>query len=581
MKEKIFSIIFGRLKLPSILELKLALRGLYKWEKLALLGFSLILAVGLLGMWTELQKKFALVVPVEGGLIREGVIGTPQLVNPVLASTDADRDLTALIYSGLMKPDGRGGLEKDLAESYSISEDGLEYTFTLKENLSWHDGEKLTSEDIAFTIQAVRVPAIKSPARANWEGVEVEIVDPRQVRFLLKKPYAPFLENAILGILPKHIWNTATPEQFSLSEFNREPLGAGPYRVDKVRRNSAGIITMYELKSFKDYALGRPLIPKIEILFYNSASDIVSAFERGDINAVSSISAENEKRLRLSGATIKKLVLPRVFGVFFNQNKSEVLRDQAVRKSLNLATDREALVRDVLGGYGVALKGPIPHTILDPKENADGVQFGLEEAKAELEKAGWKTNDEGIRQKKKSAKESLALTLAIATANTPELVKSAEMLKSMWQELGAKVELKFFEIGDLNQNVIRPREYEGLLFGQVIGRDPDPFPFWHSSQRNDPGLNIALYANKTADSLIEAARAESDAEKRKEKYADFQKEVEKDLPAIFLYSPYYLYVADPDLKGFDTEMITTPAERFANVYRWHLYTSRVWKIFIR
>ena len=543
-------------------------------------GFSLIVAVGLLGMWTELQKKFALVVPVEGGLIREGVIGTPHLVNPVLASTDADRDLVALIYSGLMKPDGKGGLEKDLAESYSVSEDGLAYTFTLKENLSWHDGEKLTSEDITFTIQAVRVPAVKSPARANWEGVEIEIVDPRTIRFLLKKPYAPFLENAALGILPKHIWNTATPEQFSLSEFNREPVGAGPYRIDKIRRNSAGIITMYELKSFKDYALGRPLIPKIEILFYNSASDIVSAFERGDIDAVSSVSAENEKRLRLGGATIKKLVLPRVFGVFFNQNKSEVLRDQAVRKSLNLATDRKTLVREVLGGYGVALKGPIPRIILDPEENADEVRFSLEEARAELEKAGWKTNGEGLRQKKKSAKENLTLALTIATANTPELVKSALMLKSMWQELGAKVELKFFEIGDLNQNVIRPREYESLLFGQIIGRDPDPFPFWHSSQRNDPGLNIALYANKTADGLIEEARAENDAEKRKDKYADFQKEVEKDLPAIFLYSPYYLYVADPDLKGFDTEMITIPAERFANVHKWHLYTSRVWKIFV-
>src|SRR3989344_333944 len=364
----------------------------------------------------------------------------------------------------------------------------------------------------------------------------------------------------------------------AIQPFGIQPRA--PWRVDKVRRNSAGIITMYELKSFKDYALGRPLIPKIEILFYNSASDIVSAFERGDIDAVSSVSAENEKRLRLGGATIKKLVLPRVFGVFFNQNKSEVLRDQAVRKSLNLATDRKTLVREVLGGYGVALKGPIPRIILDPEENSDEVRFSLEEARAELEKAGWKTNGDGLRQKKKSAKENLTLALTIATANTPELVKSALMLKSMWQELGAKVELKFFEIGDLNQNVIRPREYESLLFGQIIGRDPDPFPFWHSSQRNDPGLNIALYANKTADGLIEEARAENDAEKRKDKYADFQKEVEKDLPAIFLYSPYYLYVADPDLKGFDAEMITIPAERFANVHKWHLYTSRVWKIFV-
>lgn len=579
MKEKFFSIFFGRLKPPSILELKLALRRLYKWEKLALLGFSLVLVVGLLGMWTELQKRFALVVPVEGGLVREGIIGTPHLVNPVIASTDADRDLVALVYSGLMKPDGRGGLEKDLAESYSISENGLEYTFILKENLSWHDGEKLTSDDVVFTIQALRVPAIKSPARANWEGVEVETPDARTVRFLLKKPYAPFLENATLGILPRHIWKTATPEQFSLSEFNRQPVGAGPYQIDKVRRNSAGIITMYELESFNDYALGEPLIPKMDIFFYNSESEAVSAFERGDVDSLGSVSAENEKRLELAGGSVKTLVLPRVFGVFFNQNKSEILRDEAVRKSLNMATDKDFLIKEVLGGYGVPLKGPIPQAVLG--ENTGENSFNLEEARLALEKGGWKQNDEGLRQKKKSAKVTLDLALTIATANTPELVKTAEMIKSMWQELGAKIELKFFEIGDLNQNVIRPREYEGLLFGQIVGRDPDPFPFWHSSQRNDPGLNIALYANKTADSLIEAARTENDIEKRKNKYADFQKEVEKDLPAIFLYSPYYLYAAHSDLKGFDTDIITVPSERFANVYKWHLYTSRVWKIFAR
>lgn len=549
-------------------------------EKVALLILFLLLFIGILGTWVNLQKRFAMAIPVEGGMLREGVIGTPYLVNPILASTDADRDLTTLIYAGLMKSDGLGGLEKELADDYLVSEDGLSYTFTLKDNLIWHDEKPLTSDDVAFTVNAAKNPAVKSPVRANWEGVEIEIIDPKTLRFLLKKPYAPFLENTTIGIIPKHLWKNASPEQLSLSEFNRQPIGAGPYEINSVKRNSSGIITAYGLKSFKAYALGKPLIPKIEMLFYNSEPEMLASYEIGGLDSLGSLSAVNASKIRGSESSLKTLILPRIFGIFFNQNKSEATRDQKVRLALDMATDKENLVKNVLNGFGVALSGPLPPGIIDIDEERE-TSFDPEGAKNILDENGWKLNEEsGIREKNAKGKTTIELSVDISTANTPELVKTAELVKNMWREIGVKMEVRLFEIGDLNQSVIRPRDYQGLLFGQVVGRDPDPFAFWHSSQRNDPGLNIALYANKTVDNILETARITNDADGRKNKYADFEKEVAKDAPATFLYSPYYLYVVPKNLKGFDTGMITVPAERFANVNKWHLYTAMVWKILV-
>lgn len=560
-------------------EISLALRSLLLREKIIFLALAIIFLIGAMGLWFELQKTFTLLVPVEGGSIHEGMIGTPYLINPLLANTDADRDLTQLIYAGLMKADDRGGLENELAESFSIAADGLSYTFILKENLVWHDGEAITSEDIVFTIQAAKNPAMKSPVRANWEGVEVEVIDERTVRFWLKKPYAPFMENTTLGILPKHIWKNATPEQFSLSEFNRRPVGAGPYVVKTIQRNSAGIITAYELKSFKKYALGRPKIEKIKLTFYNSEPEEIAAFARGDVDSLGSVSSEGVAKLNADADRLKTMTLPRIFGLFFNQNRSEVLRDKKVREALNMTVDKERLVQEALGGHGTPLERPLPPGILGLRDQK--TVFNPEQAQEILDAAGWKIDaEDGIRTKKQKSKPDMKLAFSIATANTTELVKTAEMLKNMWREIGADIALKFFEIGDLNQNVIRPREYEGLLFGQVIGRNPDLFAFWHSSQRNDPGLNVALYANKNVDGLLEAARATQEFVLRQEKYQKFLEEIQKDIPAIFVYSPYYLYIAPSSLKGFETNIINVPAERFANIHKWHLYQTRVWKIFI-
>jgi peptide/nickel transport system substrate-binding protein len=201
-----------------------------------------------------------------------------------------------------------------------------------------------------------------------------------------------------------------------------------------------------------------------------------------------------------------------------------------------------------------------------------------EEAINILERNGWARGSDNIMIKK-TKKEDYRLSFSISTSNAPELKSVANILKEEWEKIGAEIELRFFETGLLNQEVIRPREYDSLLFGEIVGRDFDLFAFWHSSQRNDPGLNIALYTNITADSLLEGIRTTSTRREKEDLYIEFEREIENDIPAVFLYSPDFIYATNKKIKGLSVGIVTTPAERFLHVDEWYLKTDRVWPFF--
>lgn len=548
-------------------------------ERSILLILAILGLAGFFGTINKINQRFSVIVPDYGGTITEGIIGSPHFINPLLALADPDRDVANLIYAGLMRPDGQGGLGPELAERYEISEDGLSYTFYLKPDIEFHDGEKLTTDDVIFTIEGAKNPIIKSPARAGWEGVEMEKVDERTIRFWLKRPYAPFLENTMLGILPKHIWKDISPEDISRSEFNLKPVGAGPFWVSKTINERGGAVSGYTLRPFSNYVLGKPYLRKIILFFYPSEIELLNAYENGEVNAISAISPQNLKKLHQSGGEIKSLTLPRIFGVFFNQNEKSIFLEKTVRQSLELAADKDKIIEEVLGGYADKISSPIPRGSFGALE-LEGKNYSLEEARLLLEKNSWKFNDEKkVYEKIVKGKVTNELSFSISTSNAPDLVRAADILKNSWEELGARVEVRVFETGDLNQNVIRPRKYDALLFGEVVGRDPDPFAFWHSSQRNDPGLNIALYTSSKVDKILEEARSLISKEERAKKYEEFQKEIFEDSPSIFLYSPSFIYIIPEDLKGLETQHIVIAAERFTNVFKWHFDTKYVWKIF--
>ncbi|MEI6528713.1 MAG: ABC transporter substrate-binding protein [bacterium] len=539
---------------------------------------------GLTLVW-KVNQKLLKEIPAKGGSLTEGIIGSPRFINPLLELSDADRDLTYLVYSGLLRANPSGELVPDLAESYSVSDDGMTFNFKLKDNIYFHDGVKVTADDVEYTILMAQDVNLRSPKRNNWDSktVSVKKINDREIEFDLKQSYPGFLENMTMGILPKHIWSNASTDEFSFSTFNTDPIGSGPYQISSISRNKSGIPTTYSLTAFKRYGLGEPYITNLNINFYSNEKSLLDAYTGGQVDAVASVSPDNMPALlKSTNPQIEQITLPRIFGLFFNQNQNKIFINKEVRQALNMTVDKDKIVQEVLLDYGMRADSPIPPSltadkILVPISDFDKDK-NLTSAKALLAKNGWKfSSSTGLWTKAMSKKETQTLQFSISTSNGANLSKIATMLKEMWEPLGIKVDVKTFDQGDLNQSVISQRNYDALLFGEVIGRNMDMFPFWHSSQRNYPGNNIAIYTNPKADALLEAARKTTDDKTRISKYQSFINEVNNDIPAIFIYSPDLIYLLPKDVKGFAAGLIVSASERFENIQNWYIETDRVWK----
>lgn len=535
-----------------------------------------------------INNIFIVEVPAKGGTLVEGVLNTPAHINPLLASgeigSEADRDLSALIYSGLLRNDGKNGLIPDLAESYTVSPDGLQYTFKMKPNIKWHDGKKVTASDVVFTIKTAQDSRMKSSRRASWDGVGVEEIDDLTVRFTLRKPYAPFLENTTMGILPEHIWKTIEFNRFDTNKYNREPIGTGPYKISSIEtttKDGDSIPVSYTLKAFDSFALGKPYIRTIKFVFYRSEDELIQALQDGNVDAINSISPLLAKELTDTGFRVLHTPLPRVLAVFFNQNEAPVFADSAVRKALALTANKEDVITKVLAGYGVKLDSPIPQGMAGSSELTSETpkEERFDSARKILTKAGWKFDETARTWTRKVKKETQTLKFDIATGDATELKAVTQELKASWEELGAQVTVHVFATGDLKETIVRPRKFDALFFGQVIGRDGDPYPFWHSSQRLDPYLNIALYANSRVDKLLDEARTETDPVKRAKAYAAFRNEITNDTPAVFMYSPEFLYVVPKKVRGISLDSVALPSDRFLNAHQWYIDTDNIWKIF--
>ena len=532
-------------------------------------------------MLNSVNGYFLVEIPAHGGELHEGMIGLPRTINPVFAVSGTDRDISALIYSGLMKYQD-ATLVGDIAKSYSISDDGLTYSFILRDNVHFQDGVALTADDVAFTIQKIQDAALKSPRRSDWLNVTVKVTSPFEIQFILKQPYSPFLTNTTIGIIPKHIWGGVSDEQFIFSQYNIEPVGSGPYKVAGIVRDAGGIPTTYTISTWNNYYGTVPYIQTIAFTFMPDETSAFSAIDGGTIDSLASISPLEAKRLaseKAASYTVLSASLPRVFGVFFNQNQNPVLADKNVRQALDMSVDRTAIVDTILNGYGSPLQGPLPHgmsTSTDANDHPD-----IAGAQALLEKNGWRRNADGIYAKGGKDKKSPGQTLSfdVYTADTPDLKQAAELVKNSWAALGAQVDVKIFESSDLYQNIIRPRKYDALLFGELIGKDRDLYAFWHSSQRNAPGLNVSMYTNTKTDKLLEDIRTTSDDSIRSQKYTQFEKIIRDDIPAVFLYTPDFIYAVPKSIHNIHINNISTPADRWNSIPSWYLETETVWNIF--
>ncbi|MBY0376883.1 hypothetical protein K2P96_02835 [Patescibacteria group bacterium] len=574
------------IKWPKKNEINLVFSSFSKKEWGFFIGLLLVLVISTLAMLQKLNMSFTVTVPMQGGSITEGIVGTPRFINPILAFSDSDMDVSTLIYSGLMRKSIDGTLVPDLADKYEMTPDGLSYTFTLKDKIYFQDNTPVTADDIVFTINKIKDPIIKSPRIASWDGASVTKIDDKTVQFTLKQPYSSFLENTTIGILPAHIWSSTPIE---LNNANTNPIGSGPYMITKTNKSSSGIVDSYELSQFTKFALGKPYIKKITLNFYPNENQLTTALEKGDIDQAGSLTPLNAETLKEKGYRVESSVLPRIFGLFFNQNENQIFTDKNIIKAIDQAIDKDQIVREVLNGYGVAIDSPIPPNMiayqkLSNKDNTTMVQR-LQNAQNILAKDGWVKGSDGFLTKtitdSKKKKTIIPLEFSISTGNASELAQSANLIQADLQAIGMKVDVKTFEVGNLNQSVIRPRKYDALLFGQIINHESDLFAFWHSSQRKNPGLNVAEYTNAKVDKILEDAFVTIDEPTRVKKYSQFEDEIQKDMPAVFLYSPSFIYVVSNNLSGLDIGHITSPQDRFFNIYKWYTDMDHVWKIFAK
>jgi peptide/nickel transport system substrate-binding protein len=527
-------------------------RVLLVWMLLVLACFFLFASL------VVYNERFLVTTPAYQGEIHEGILGTTRFINPVLATSDQDKDLTTLIYAGLMKRDAQGNVVPDMAESVIESDDHLHYDVVLKSSAEFHDGKSVTSDDIIYTVALIQDANIKSPHAIEWEGVTIQKQSDREFTISLKKSYPQFINTLTLGILPKHVWKNLSDDQITLSDYNIHAIGSGPYKIDSITTNS-GIPNTFTLTAFKQYTLGRPYIDTLVISTYQNEKYLLQAFKNGDITRIHGISPDTVGTLSLAISSIITSLLPRTFTVYFNPNKANTLSNKDVRMALNLAIDKQAIVTTVLHNYGKVINTPYPFD-----EDVAVSLYDPEQAKELLLK----------RKTPKTASSTLSLTLA--TANTDEMKKVAAMIKNYWEAIGVTTTIEVYEVSDLNQSVIKDRNFQALLFGSITEDPSQLYAFWDSSQRTYPGLNISGYVSNKLDTNLQVLRSSEDELARINAYEAVKKEFEEEVPGIFLFAPSLIYVTKDPAHTVLPRYSFDNASRFTLVEEWYRYTEKVW-----
>lgn len=529
-----------------------------------------------------LNNSYIEEVPGKGGTMTEGIVGIPRFVNPALAITRADQDAVALLYSGLLRLSPEGKLVPDLAESITVSEDGTVYNIVMRRDARFHDDTPITARDAIFTISLFKDSELKSPLRGNWTDVTVEEIGEYEFNIVLTEAYTPFLENFTFGIMPSHIWSELPVEQLPFSQYNTEPIGSGPFLISRVMRDGSGLIDGYVLRPASNQ-LETPNLSSIELKFYQNEEELIEAFLAGEVMNTAYLPTSVTFDVSSSTDNLIEEPLPRVFGVFFNQNRSTALRDKAVREALSMAINRQELIDQNLLGYGVPTELPLLSSgvkLSSVTTSNTNSTTTLEIATAEeiLLDGGWSKNNTGRWVKTIDGSEVI-LRLALSTSNSSLFDDTARALADVWRELGVEVEVEMYEQAGLVQSVIRTRNFEALLFGMDLNRGQDLYPFWHSSQQNDPGLNIAQYTNITVDDLLESARSEMSSEEAMTNNEQAAFIIASEYPAIFLFAPTFVYVTDNTITTVPMKRIADPAERFMNISKWYAKTNSLWSWF--
>jgi peptide/nickel transport system substrate-binding protein len=542
-------------------------------EKIWLITLAIIALASFAWSANNVYSGFTKPVPTLGGEYREGMLGQPRLINPLLASTDTDKALVRLIFSGLYKYDAQGQIIPDLAESMpEISENQKQYTVHLRQNAKWHNDKPVTADDVIFTFKTLQDTQYNSPLRSQLQSTLAEKKDDYTVTFSLKDVSGPFIHNLTMPLISKAVWENVPPAEFALSEGNLKAVGSGPYLIRELNKLPDGSVQNIKLESYSNYYTHQPYLDTVRLFFYNNYDEILGDLHGKQIQGFGFVPFDQSFFLDHNNKSLitRDLPLPQYQAVFFNLS-NRVLSDRYVRVALLYATDKDAIIKEAYNGNARVIAGPIlPEQIPDVDNKS---YYHPDEAKKLLDDAGWKVDSStNIRAKGKTP-----LEFTITTNDFALNVKAAELLQKQWEALNIKVHLSTVPTKELTETKIRPRQFDALVFAQNVGADPDPFVFWHSSQTKNPGLNLTGFANTAADKLINDARSTTNPEWRSNAYHAFQDLIIQESPAIFLDQSVYVYTVDKNMKGVGLQALFDPAFRFYDLQNWYRSERRVLK----
>jgi peptide/nickel transport system substrate-binding protein len=532
---------------------KFAIGGL-----LAIILISTTVLVVAVGRSTPVQ-------PIRGGSIIEGMVGHPLIVNPLYATANpVDRDLCGLIFSGLVKTGPGREFLPDLASSWEILDKGKTYLFHLREKIKWQDGEELDADDVVFTVQVIQSDGYTGTLKNSWQGIAVSAIDKQTVKFSLPDPSTFFLSQARLGIIPAHRFAHLPVAEIGNPDNNRQPIGSGPYQISGAltARNSLSLVLN------TNYYNQLPYIDKLVFYFYDSEKSLLGALKSGSVTSAGFSVLDEAATLNLPSTKTYIYPLPQYKAVFFNALGGNLaLADRAVRQALALATNKQKISTDVANGNATIVDSPILPGFWGHLPEIKKYAFDFVAARDILNKAGWKDiNQDGVMEKDQAR---LSFTMSFKDDKLHQQI--ADILAESWSSIGAEVKLNPVSADQLLNDVIRPRAYEALIFGQNLGSDSDPYAYWHSSQTQDPGLALSVIVDKDIDNNLEMARLSADLNKSISYYHRFQTAFAELVPAILLYQPNFTYLVDAKVRGVTKDInLSDPSDRFLNIADWYI-----------
>ena len=546
-----------------------------RWQILVVAVTIVIVALLLLSQ----QPVSVITLPeaAPGGIYTEALVGSMGRLNPMLDwNNSADRDVDRLIFSGLIRFDSRGLPQPDLADSWGASADGTIYNFSIRPNAVWHDGQPVTSDDVLFTIEMIKSAGSLFPQDVKdlWSQVEIKRLDEKTFQIKLPEPFAPFLDYATFGVLPKHLLESVPADQLATAEFNLSPIGSGPYKFDRLL-TSGGQITGVVLIPNQDYFIQPPFIEQVVFRYYPNSASAFAAYQQGEVLGVSQLTNDVlEQALMEPTLSVYTSRLPQMGLVFLNNNNPNVpfLGNANVRRALMLGVNRNIIVSHILKGQAVIANGPILPGSWAYYDEIETFDYDPDAATALLKEEGFVIPAGGGDVR---AKDGQFLTFSLVHPDDTIHTQIAQAIQSDWALIGVKVDLQAVGYDSLVNDFLTTRNYSAALADLNTSRtpDPDPYLFWHQSEATG-GQNYSQWDNRTASDFIETARTAADFTERARLYRNFQVVFTKDMPSLPLYYPVYSYGVDVQVQGVQVAPMYDVSDRLALVTEWYLVTRR-------